>query len=336
MKIFEKIFWLVLGLPCLVFGQSAPTHYNSYDGKPVGGRALAMGQAFVALADDPYAVFWNPAGLSQLSRNIFGMSLDVGNQSNLDTEKFVRQEPLQGRKLTFLSFAAPEGAIFFRPLSNFQTHTDLGNDSWEENEIKIYALGLSITNVYGKDKNLLTGINLNYLNGRLAVAKKVADPLVKLSDGNGFSLDLGAIYQATPVLNLGISVNNFPGYLWWEGYNYDRLPVVFRSGIGVKLSSFVTFSSDYEKKFYRSPNPETKRSYHFGLEQSLLNTIFLRAGLYGEDLNDTDKLHYTFGIGYSYQNYNLDLALDKTRRNDSGKQSNFSNYGFSLSIPFGE
>ncbi|MEO6223141.1 MAG: hypothetical protein ABIP90_07805, partial [Vicinamibacterales bacterium] len=30
----------------------------------IGSRALGMGGAFVAVADDPSAVFWNPAGLA--------------------------------------------------------------------------------------------------------------------------------------------------------------------------------------------------------------------------------------------------------------------------------
>jgi hypothetical protein len=34
----------------------------------IGARPLAMGGAFTALADDPSAIYWNPAGLSQLRR----------------------------------------------------------------------------------------------------------------------------------------------------------------------------------------------------------------------------------------------------------------------------
>jgi long-subunit fatty acid transport protein len=34
----------------------------------VGGRATAMGDAFVAIANDVSALYWNPAGLTQVSR----------------------------------------------------------------------------------------------------------------------------------------------------------------------------------------------------------------------------------------------------------------------------
>ena len=33
----------------------------------VGARAIGMAGAFTAVADDPYAIYWNPAGLSLLS-----------------------------------------------------------------------------------------------------------------------------------------------------------------------------------------------------------------------------------------------------------------------------
>src|SRR3954447_13844517 len=47
------------------FAQSEP---------PVGVRATGMGGAFVAVADDASAVFWNPAGLA--SGSYFSVALD--------------------------------------------------------------------------------------------------------------------------------------------------------------------------------------------------------------------------------------------------------------------
>jgi long-subunit fatty acid transport protein len=35
----------------------------------VGGRATAMGDAFIAVADDASSLYWNPAGLSQSMEN---------------------------------------------------------------------------------------------------------------------------------------------------------------------------------------------------------------------------------------------------------------------------
>ncbi len=35
----------------------------------VGGRAAALGEAFMAISDDASALYWNPAGLAQFTKN---------------------------------------------------------------------------------------------------------------------------------------------------------------------------------------------------------------------------------------------------------------------------
>jgi hypothetical protein len=61
-------FWLLLLLATLV--PTVPAHATKYAGEflkvPVGARAIGMGGAFVAVADDATAPFWNPAGLIYL------------------------------------------------------------------------------------------------------------------------------------------------------------------------------------------------------------------------------------------------------------------------------
>lgn len=46
---------------------------------PVGAKAIGMGGAFVAVADDPTAIYWNPAGLMQLegTRVTFGFDSTI-------------------------------------------------------------------------------------------------------------------------------------------------------------------------------------------------------------------------------------------------------------------
>ncbi|MBS1262613.1 MAG: hypothetical protein MAG453_01969 [Calditrichaeota bacterium] len=47
-------------------GQRVGTSSMTFLKIPVGARAEAMGGAYVAVANDPFAVFWNPAGMSQV------------------------------------------------------------------------------------------------------------------------------------------------------------------------------------------------------------------------------------------------------------------------------
>ncbi len=54
-------FWKILG------GQRVGTSSMTYLKIPVGARAEAMGGAYVAIANDPFAVYWNPAGIAQIA-----------------------------------------------------------------------------------------------------------------------------------------------------------------------------------------------------------------------------------------------------------------------------
>src|SRR5262245_24111972 len=53
--------WLVVSLLVLVAGVSSASAQPTFES--VGERALGMGGAFVAVADDATATYWNPAGL---------------------------------------------------------------------------------------------------------------------------------------------------------------------------------------------------------------------------------------------------------------------------------
>jgi hypothetical protein len=66
-----RILWmpLLLLLPGLLYGQAkVGTAGAQFLELGVSARAVAMGEAFVAVANDATAVYYNPAGLTQCSR----------------------------------------------------------------------------------------------------------------------------------------------------------------------------------------------------------------------------------------------------------------------------
>jgi hypothetical protein len=75
MKKILIVFIAVIGLTSSVLPQSkVGTTSANFLTIPVGPRAAAMGGAFVAEANDVYAAYWNPGGLSRVGRTEFSAS----------------------------------------------------------------------------------------------------------------------------------------------------------------------------------------------------------------------------------------------------------------------
>lgn len=103
--------WLLLSQACA----SAASDFVEFSGSPnpvgSGARALGMGGAFIAVADDATAASWNPAGLIQLETPEVSM---VGCGLYRVEDNFLGKHPegsgtqfAHGEKLNFLSFTYP-------------------------------------------------------------------------------------------------------------------------------------------------------------------------------------------------------------------------------------
>ncbi len=80
----HKMMWVFVCLCCLP-ALAWADNTLAYLDNPMGARAVGMGSAFVAVADDPTAVFWNPAGLAtqHFSRLKFSYQNDIFNYTNI-------------------------------------------------------------------------------------------------------------------------------------------------------------------------------------------------------------------------------------------------------------
>lgn len=68
------LFYLILILSLILFTSDASAYVSPYT-IGLGAKATSMGGAFVAIADDPSAIYYNPAGLTQLK----GTNITVGH-----------------------------------------------------------------------------------------------------------------------------------------------------------------------------------------------------------------------------------------------------------------
>ncbi len=322
--------------------EKAPTQYYTYDGIDIGARPIGLGGAFVAVADTADAPFWNPAGLNALKGNSLSFMIDFSYQSDVLWEEIIVGTPLEGKKFSHLTFAGPQGAMSWRELANY-TESDYSeevidgerHEIWQDVEIKVNQYMLSVCQSYGP--SLIGGINLNYFSGRIGLTEKRKindeweEPELNLSDGKGFGFDWGFIYLLRESFHLGLMIQNLPSFMYWDDYRTEQLPVVTRMGFASKLTNLLTFSWDYEHRMYK--DKEDKKNYHIGLEQIIMDTIFLRVGMYGPNLNENEDITYSYGLGYKKEGYTVDLAAKQYYLSEMPDEL-VHNFLCSISIPF--
>lgn len=92
-------------------------------GMGIGARAMSIGGAFTAIADDVTAVFWNPAGLAQLTDNQIFLSGDYPGV--FSSAGFVYRPPAKTLRRHQL-------AIGLSMVNRLRFKGDSGDDVWDE------------------------------------------------------------------------------------------------------------------------------------------------------------------------------------------------------------
>ncbi len=277
-----------------------------------GARAFSMGQAFTAIADDPTAVFWNPAGLEfvyQQSVSLFHMGLYEG--TNYDFLGFV-YPTLNIGTFGFGIARIGIGGVPERDITNYQ----LGTFSWDEfHGFFSYAKHLPW--------NLTSGITVR-------VVRRAFNGLQ--ADGDltaiGVGMDLGLLYKpqffTSMILrdwSFGFNIRNLFKPQVKEGDGIDGLPLSVRFGIARKI----LISGNNQLHFALDVDYSQNRDmyFHFGTEYNYNEFGLLRAGFDGHNP--------TFGAGVKYNIFQIDYAFGSPT--DTGILP--SVHRFSLSFNFG-
>lgn len=109
-RTFRSFFWVGIAFG-LVGGSAAaavPPEIPLVPRLGVGARALGMGGAYTAVADDYAALYYNPAGLAQIRRTEFGIGFDHRSVKSINTYLGNREStPLDKTRIESLGFAYP-------------------------------------------------------------------------------------------------------------------------------------------------------------------------------------------------------------------------------------
>lgn len=281
-----------------------------------GPRAVSMGGAFTAVANDPTALYWNPSGISRNGRT--QVLLEHTNYLLSTSYNFLGavvaldQDNAIGLSVTNLTYGSSEVTTVSQP--------DGTGESWDAND---WEIGLSYA------RNLTDRFSIG------GTAKMIIQQIWRES-ATGFALDGGLLY-ITPFndMKIGMEIANFgtdmqmtgrdvlftvspdptvvgsnsqvPAMYYTASY---PLPLIFRVGLAMDVVSTrdnrLTLAVD---AIHPSDNVQ---SLNFGAEYSWHNLVYARVGYKSLFVPDNQE-GLTLGLGLSYDistffNIKLDYA----------------------------
>jgi tetratricopeptide (TPR) repeat protein len=297
LSIFVAGFFLLIIYTSEVYANTK----GSFLSMGTGARALGMGSAFCAVADDADAVYWNPAGLAFLSKpEITGLHINLWEDTLYDS----------------LNYAHPINGIGTFGVGVIR----LSTDEIEKRESPLdAATTFSDTQTaffltYGKNiyKTVFGGINLKAINQKID----------NYSD-SGWGMDIGLLWNVNANFSTGINLQNALAPTLKLKIVEEKYPLNAKVGVAYHLfnvlprhNNKITLAIDVDK----TEGFTTKQ--HYGLEYWIENRFALRGG-YRED-------NLTGGLGVRYRNFQCDYAFAPHELGETHRFSFTARFGFSL------
>ena len=228
----------------------------------IGARAAAMGGAFVAVADDASALYWNAAGIARIE----------SDKSHLQFNHAIWVADIEVTQI---------GYVF---------HTKRIPGTFGVSLRSLYMDPMVETTAYQPDPTIGTGqtFDAGYMIAGLTYARSFTDKfsagvtanfihegLADLSQ-NTYSFDIGTLYDVgTMGMRIGMAISNMGTDVTFIE-RPGRLPSVFRVG----TSATVLQSADQKLvgSFEFSHPPDNSERLNVGAEYGFHNYLFLRGG----------------------------------------------------------
>jgi hypothetical protein len=315
-KMKKLIFSLVsFVLVSSVFSQGVSV--GKYSGEflaiGVGGRALGMGSAFVAIANDVSAGFWNPAGLTRL---------DYPQAMLMHDERFAGLV-----NYNYGAVAIPYKSDMTVAFSVIRLGVDgipdtrnalvdlNGNLNLDDNEILDYT---KITEFNYADWAFMFSFAKKY-NDKISYGAnlKVIKRDIAEFGAWGIGFDIGAIYSPMDNLFLGANLQDVTTTIVaWDNGTTQLISPTLKVGAAYQLKilngTFIpAFDADVRfenRKFASMANiGPVSFDFHSGLEYTYDNLISIRLGY-------NDVKQFTFGAGIILPKLNIDYSFVKFDR----------------------
>ncbi|MFC2061036.1 PorV/PorQ family protein [Elusimicrobiota bacterium] len=251
----------------------------SYLDLGVGAKAAAMGNAYVSIADDPTAVYWNAACLPYLKSHQVALMSSISNI---------------GRKFNYVGYVfglENQFSLFNRKKGigigwiNYGVDDIQGRDTYGNCTKKFSDSENTFIISYGQEfvENYCVGLGLKYLTHELT----------DYGSARGVGLDFGALCNYSDFV-FGMNLQNIMRKYEWEvndpvlehKFKYKE-DILFNAKLGVSrifLDDMLLLSFDIDK------TDKQKIRLHFGGDYEIIENFHVRIGY--------DELKITAGFGW--------------------------------------
>ena len=257
-----------------------------------GARANGMGEAQIGIANDAYATYYNPAGLSNLS-NTQASFMHTSYLPNL----------VDDMAYDFITFATPfredeaiGGHFTYLNLGD-QISTDANGAELGSFSSYMYALNLSYSKKIDDDSSW--GLNGKYFYQELAVISSLD------ASSSSVAFDVGYFKRNAmdnPNLTMGAVLTNVgPGVSFGDGEE-DPLPTKLGLGLGylaLEGKANLAFDLNYEIN-------DQSMVTNLGVEYYLVEDFALRAGIMNDPSGDLS--YTTLGLGARIDALGFDVS----------------------------
>lgn len=316
-KIAKKILLLFFSISLMAYAQESNqvgTSMANFLKIGVGSRATAMGDAYVALADDASSAFWNPGGLALVTKN---------------EAMFQSTNWIANTNLYYLSVALPFGdwGTFGANVYSFssgdmeETTVNQPDGTGRLFSASNFSLGISYAKSFTEQFSV--GFSVKYISENLS-----------RESASAIAFDIGSVFKTEILggMRIGLALSNLGGSMKLDGPDLNvshdintglptnkfvnaslatqewQLPLLFRVGLGTYVLKNERTSLSIEAAFNDSRDYATR--YNVGSEFIMAvigeQKIALRVGYLG----NTDEAGLTAGAGLVVALAGFDFKLD--------------------------
>jgi len=227
-------------------------------------RPVAMGGAFVGLADDVSAAFWNPAGLIQTEKK---------ELTTMYNAWFAGIHYASAAYSQHISNNAAVAASIQGLWIDIEKRT--GDTEKPDSTVSVYSYAAGISGSYALVPKMFSlGGTVKFLNQEFDI-----------ENSNGVAVDIGGLIHVAG-LGVGVAIQNIKLQMSNEG----KLPLCLRVGGAYQISKSAVLAGEYTKLGV------SKASYHIGMEKWFRDIFAIRVGYNIGSDNPKEGLSAGFGL----------------------------------------